>query len=264
AHLNKVAAKAVEKLMPSDVKGNLGILCQWADRIRRQYHRVRRRYRWASELHYINVQDHNCAYKYTRDCIGRNRVQDRCLSGAINNYTDQLSSYKKAEYNLTEALLFLSHFIADIHQPLHVGYLSDKGGNTINVIWFTRKQNLHHIWDTDIIRKLEGGVNSSNVEDLTRRIQQKIMRKWRRQIRGWEFCPGRLKTCPNVYAEESIKIACQWAYKEVQPGSVLKVHNFYVRIFHADEYYQTRLPVVEMRIAQAAIRLAATLNRIFT
>lgn len=30
-------------------------------------------------------------------------------------------------------------------QPLHCGFVSDKGGNTINVHWYTRKQNLHHV-----------------------------------------------------------------------------------------------------------------------
>jgi len=34
--------------------------------------------------------------------------------------------------------------------------------------------------------------------------------------------------------------------------------------FSADEYFLSRLPVVEKRLAQGGIRLAATLNRIFS
>lgn len=34
-------------------------------------------------------------------------------------------------------------------------------------------------------------------------------------------------------------------------------------IFLAEDYFETRSPVVELRLAQAGIRLAATLNRIF-
>lgn len=30
-------------------------------------------------------------------------------------------------------------------QPLHVSFASDKGGNTIEVHWYTRKANLHHV-----------------------------------------------------------------------------------------------------------------------
>lgn len=33
---------------------------------------------------------------------------------------------------------------------------------------------------------------------------------------------------------------------------------------HTDDYFLSRLPVVEKRLAQAGVRLAATLNRIFT
>ncbi|VAI25399.1 unnamed protein product [Triticum turgidum subsp. durum] len=48
------------------------------------------------------------------------------VAGAINNYTSQLLTYGSSsqspsckssrQYNLTEALLFLSHFIGDIHK----------------------------------------------------------------------------------------------------------------------------------------------------
>lgn len=46
---------------------------------------------------------------------------------------------------MTEALLFLSHFMGDVHQPMHVGFTSDEGGNTIDLRWFTHKSNLHHV-----------------------------------------------------------------------------------------------------------------------
>ena len=47
--------------------------------------------------------------------------------------------------NLTESLMFLAHFVGDIHQPLHVGFEEDEGGNTIIVHWYRRKSNLHHV-----------------------------------------------------------------------------------------------------------------------
>lgn len=96
--------------------------------------------------------------------------------------------------NLTEALLFLSHFMGDIHQvssprseklsrawtmsiwvcnaskfpyvlhfilwrwlffqPMHIGFTSDEGGNTIELHWFRHKSNLHHV---RIARLLEFG-----------------------------------------------------------------------------------------------------------
>ena len=50
-------------------------------------------------------------------------------------------------------LLILIHLIGDLHQPLHVGYLTDKGGNTIPVHLGGRVMNLHEAWDSGIIKK---------------------------------------------------------------------------------------------------------------
>ncbi|KAL8052876.1 hypothetical protein ABFX02_05G033900 [Erythranthe guttata] len=248
ARLSKTASLAVRRLLPAHANGDLGLLCPWADRIKMHYP-------WSADLHFINTPDNLCTYDYTRDCKGRDGVKNKCLAGAINNYTTQLINrhVKTNRYNLTESLLFLSHFIGDIHQPLHVGFTSDKGGNTIRVTWFTRKQVLHHVWDTDLIRTDEGGFNASLLNNFIKKIEQEITEnKWRYQVNRWEACSNNQTTCPNIYAAESIKAACDWAYKGVHRGSILK-----------ELYFQTRSPVVEMRLAQAGVRLAATLNRIF-
>lgn len=41
--------------------------------------------------------------------------------------------------------------MGDLHMPLHVGNVSDKGGNTIKVKWFGENSNLHRVWDSDMI-----------------------------------------------------------------------------------------------------------------
>ena len=50
-------------------------------------------------------------------------------------------------------LLVLFHLMGDLHQPLHVGYGSDRGGNTVSITapGVTTPDNLHHLWDDDII-----------------------------------------------------------------------------------------------------------------
>lgn len=50
------------------------------------------------------------------------------------------------------ALLVLFHLAGDVHQPLHAGYGSDKGGNTMQVQYHGSGTNLHRIWDTELIR----------------------------------------------------------------------------------------------------------------
>ncbi|XP_051144168.1 endonuclease 2-like [Andrographis paniculata] len=244
--LSKAAADAVSELLPAAAEKDLASVCIWADKIKF-------RYGWSRPLHYINTPDNECTYDYKRDCKDEHGGADRCVAGAIKNYTSQLLTYgtKQAQqYNLTEALLFVSHFLGDVHQPLHVGFTTDKGANTIGIRWYRTKQNLHHVWDTNIIETEEENYHNSNVEDLIRAIDQNITKVWSKDVKEWEACDH--TACPDIYASEGIKAACDWAYKGVEENSTL-----------ADEYFESRWPVVNLRLAQAGVRLAATLNRIF-
>ncbi|CAI9096182.1 OLC1v1032267C1 [Oldenlandia corymbosa var. corymbosa] len=246
--LSEAAANAVKDLLPAYAEDDLGSLCSWADR-------VKFRRPWSSPLHYIDTPDDLCTYQYTRDCKDADGIKDRCVVGAINNYTTQLLTYGQesaSQYNLTEALLFLSHFMGDIHQPLHVGFTSDRGGNTIDVHWYTRKSVLHHVWDNNIIDTAEERYDDSDVTELIDAIQTNITLKGNYRVKTWEGCTTGNPPCPDVYATESIKAACNFAYKGVTEESVLE-----------DPYFLTRVPIVYLRLAQGGVRLAATLNSIF-
>ncbi|KAJ8758520.1 hypothetical protein K2173_000241 [Erythroxylum novogranatense] len=246
SRLSDAAADAVKHLLPEYASNDLGSLCSWADEVRFRFH-------WSAPLHYIDTPDDLCSYLYKRDCKDENGVEGRCVAGAVNNYTSQLLTYNSdSGYNLTQALLFLSHFMGDIHQPLHVGFTTDRGGNTIDVHWYTRKQVLHHIWDASIIETAEEQYYNSNVDGLVEAIQKSIRSEWEDLVPKWETCSPNNTVCADIYASEGIKAACDWAYKGVSEGSVL-----------GDDYFKSRLPIVSLRLAQAGVRLAATLNRIF-
>ncbi|KAL7149369.1 hypothetical protein ABFS83_05G035700 [Erythranthe nasuta] len=246
--LSNAAANAVSQLLPEYANNDLGSVCSWADRVKFRYH-------WSSPLHYIDTPDNLCTYQYKRDCKDEDGIQDRCVAGAINNYTTQLLTYSgnsdsSSQYNLTEALLFLSHFMGDIHQPLHVGFTSDRGANTIDVHWYRRKEVLHHVWDNNIIETEEKRFYDSNVDEMIDALQQNLTTVWSEQAKEWEACSK--TACPDQYASEGIKAACDWAYKGVDEDSVLE-----------DDYFLSRRAVVNLRLVQGGVRLAATLNRIF-
>ncbi|XP_014513973.1 endonuclease 2 isoform X1 [Vigna radiata var. radiata] len=246
SRLSDSAADAVKNLLPKYAQNDLGSVCSWADRVRFYLH-------WSSALHFADTPDKLCNYQYDRDCKDQDGEKGRCVVGAIKNYTDQLLDYgKDTQYNLTQALLFLSHFMGDVHQPLHVGFTSDKGGNLINIHWYRRKQNLHHVWDVNIIETAEERFYDSDINGFTKAIQENITKTWSDQVRGWETCNSKETTCPDIYASEGIEAACKWAYKDAPEGSVLE-----------DDYFLSRLPEVSLRLAQGGVRLAATLNRIF-
>ena len=48
-------------------------------------------------------------------------------------------------------ILVIFHLMGDLHQPLHCGYSSDKGGNSIDITSDVVSGNLHGVWDTQII-----------------------------------------------------------------------------------------------------------------
>ncbi|XP_057419977.1 endonuclease 4-like [Lotus japonicus] len=251
-YLSEDALFAVKQLLPDSAEGDLAAICSWPDEVRRNY-----RYRWSSALHYVDTPDFKCNYDYCRDCHDSYGHQHKCVTGAIYNYTMQLKSDNadtspELRYNLTEALMFLSHFVGDVHQPLHVGFTGDLGGNSITVRWYRRKTNLHHVWDDMIIESALKTFYGSDLSIMIQAIQRNITDIWSNDVSIWEHCAHNYTACPDRYASESIKLACKYAYKNATPGSTLE-----------DEYFLSRLPIVEKRLAQGGVRLAAILNRIF-
>lgn len=252
AYLSEDAKAAIKELLPYSAGGDLASVCSWPDEIRHGYN-----WRWTGPLHYIDTPDFKCNYDYSRDCHDLAGIKDRCVSGAIYNYTEQLTAYNQGsysaiKYNLTEALMFLAHYVGDVHQPLHVGFTGDEGGNTIVVHWYRRKANLHHIWDSMIIDSALKMFYQSDLANMIEVIKQNITDGWSNDVSAWEDCASNETACPDPYASESIKLACKFAYRNATPGSHL-----------GDNYFLSRLPIVTQRLAQGGVRLAATLNRIF-
>ncbi|KAL1201810.1 Endonuclease 5 [Cardamine amara subsp. amara] len=240
---------AVKKLLPESAQGDLATFCSWPDEIKKLS-----QWQWTSTLHYVNTPEYRCNYEYCRDCHDTQKHKDWCVTGAIFNYTNQLmSASENSQNNLTEALLFLSHYMGDVHQPLHTGFLGDLGGNTIIVHWYHHKTNLHHVWDNMIIESALNTYYNSSLSLMIQALQAKLTNGWSNDVPLWESCQLNQTACPNQYASESIDLACKYAYKNATPGTTL-----------GDDYFLSRLPVVEKRLAQGGIRLAATLNRIFS
>ncbi|XP_050212338.1 endonuclease 4-like isoform X2 [Mercurialis annua] len=236
-YLTEEALAAVKELLPASAEGDFASVCPWADEVRFHYY-------WSRALHFVDTQDFKCNYEYCRDCHDSGGHKDRCVTAAILNYTNQLTSaYQNSNlgfnYNLTEALMFLAHFIGDVHQPLHVGFVGDMGGNRIILRWYRRKSNLHHVWDDMIIDSALKKFYGSHLATMIQAIQHNMTEGWYNQLAEWEYCQNNSTVCPDLYASESISLACKFAYKNATPGSTLE-----------DNYFLSRLPIVEKRLAQ--------------
>ncbi|WEJ99329.1 MAG: S1/P1 nuclease [Candidatus Sphingomonas phytovorans] len=73
-----------------------------------------------------------------------------CVSAQIERDVKLLRDKATPLKDRVEALVFLIHFVGDLHQPLHAGDKGDKGGNEAKTsygILETPRLNLHTVWD---------------------------------------------------------------------------------------------------------------------
>ncbi|KAK1378855.1 hypothetical protein POM88_025599 [Heracleum sosnowskyi] len=207
--LTEDALTAVKALLPDYAGGELAAVCSWPDEFRKLMP-------WSTALHFVNPPDFSCNYKYCRDCHDSAGNKDRCVTGAIFNYTEQLQSgvhnlNSEMKYNLTEALIFISHFFGDVHQPLHAGFLGDAGGNTIKVHWYQNETNLHRVWDDKIIESSLNTFYNTDLSNLIHAIQRKISGVWFTDSLSWKNCTSNHVVCPDPtfcfipsYVEETV------------------------------------------------------------
>ncbi|CAN6825992.1 unnamed protein product [Brassica oleracea] len=202
---------AVKKLLPAYGDGELAAVCSWPDEIKRLP-----QWKWTAALHFADTPDDKCNYDYSRDC-----PNDWCVTGAIFNYTNQLMSASKdsqsiVHYNLTEALMFLSHYMGDIHQPLHESFLGDLGGNKVKVNWYNQETNLHRVWDDMIIESALEKYYNSSLSVMIHALQDKLKYGWSNDVWSWGSCQLNQTACPNP-----IDLACKYAYTNATAGTTL-------------------------------------------
>jgi len=203
-----------------------GRLTIWADQIKRDP-----RYRWASPLHYVNLPSGADEYDAARDC-----PEGTCVTEAIRRYTAVLGDESKPRTERVEALKFLIHFVGDVHQPLHAGYGHDRGGNDVRVDYFGSVANLHRVWDTSIIRRAHSGwVDYADVLDAG--VSEVDATLWSTDLD------------PTTWTMESFNLVESMVYDFDRSTGRLE-----------DAYHDRALPVIERRLRQAGIRMAALLD----
>jgi hypothetical protein len=202
----------------------------WADEHRRAI-------AGSSAWHFVNVPITEPRYD-ARFC-----APTGCVVSKIRELRTILANNAAPREERRLALRLFVHFVEDLHQPLHVGENGDRGGNNLQVRFFRRGTNLHRLWDEDILEH-QSKDESTWVAELDALAQVGA-------LNGWSKGPV------ESWADESL-IAARQAY--TQPGSdaLLKPGAKL-----GQEYFDTALPVVKRRLAQAAVRLSSMLNEIF-
>lgn len=110
----------------------------WADCIKT----LKDRYSYAFNWHYQNI-DVCRPFDIKANCPDGN-----CVARQIERDVRLLKNRELPLRVRVEALLFLVHFMGDLHQPLHAGDRHDRGGNDMKADYGYRpNSNLHSIWD---------------------------------------------------------------------------------------------------------------------
>ena len=183
-------------------------------------------WRRADPWHYVNIGD---GQRYAQ--AAKNPRGD--VIEALGRFEKVLGDSTQPRAARAVALKFIVHLIADVHQPLHVGRKEDRGGNGTAVRWFGRRSNLHRLWDEGLINgtrlsytEFAGFIDPPSPEQIAR---------WR------DWAPA------------------DWAYESM---------DYRRRVYDIGdgalgyEYSFRNMPIVRLRLSQAAVRLAAALNRL--
>jgi len=247
-------------------EGNMSAVANWADQMTHT-----QEFKWTAPLHFTNVQDDSveckhkkqCTYVITRDCVDTHGNKYFCNAGAINNFSTILQNnvHHGISNNATvQALKFVIHFIGDIHQPLHCGVASDRGGVKINVDFPVNRQgehwNLHNVWDFGLIVNYEGV--EGNQEALTNTLEQQLQTTWRKNISAWQKIAD-----PNVWVQESLDRSTEFAYRFSNGTLIPDDTHDEIILGSGVNAYMNKGAIIQQQLAKAAVRLAATLENVF-
>lgn len=223
-----IARNALSKQVVDSVQYYLGDMSfeeasVWMDKLNGKHS-----YDYLKPMHYINIAKDKTYVKTNEHNI-------------INELELTLIWLEKKESkgSVNFALKLVFHLIGDLHQPLHSGYLADRGGNDIKLIYKGnsvkgKKSNLHRVWDADMIDSNDNFQKAcmAQVGLFTKRERDKMMVvntiAWLNESRA---------LLPIVY--------------NFKNGTIEK------------DYIKASMPVIVRQVSKAGIRLAGVLNKYF-
>ena len=222
--------------------------CTWADAIKKN-----KTYDRYKPWHYLNIERN--ASLITKETCAKD-----CITSAIPYHNNQLKQATNLQ-DKVEALMFLGHWLGDIHQPLHVSFASDYGGNRNKITPLVgRCENLHWYWDECLLYPLPKTSDKKSDKFNYLAFKTEIYNTLSEQLisspKGqWE------KSNAIDWANESLTIIRgeAFSYCQIKGDNCSAMDHKKVTISKA--YHQNYQTILHERILQAAVRLSAILNK---
>jgi hypothetical protein len=197
-----------------------------------------------SDWHFINGPIKDADFEPTKADMDA-ACQQHCVTVEITNFLAVLAAAKPNDsaaqkLKQKQALSFVTHFIGDVHQPLHAADREgDAGGNAEHVKFFQNQAVLHGIWDSQIVSRVDA-TETALAQDLSPEIRQ---------------AAGEPGSEPMDWAIQSYHLARDVAYTGIPPAN----GNHEVAEL-GQPYQDLAAPVVRLQMARAGVRLAAALK----
>ena len=229
---------------------SLADVATWADR-------TRKKRKEESSWHYTNIEEGEWTYNAERDC-----PDGACVTEKIHEFSGILRSTSLRERK-KDALKFLVHFVGDVHQPLHLGNLKDRGGGTLRFLYKGKDVSLHYLWDGGLIdwdgeppqvnerrhtpppkaRSLfPPGVARESLLKYAARLNGRVSEE---EVSAWSL------STVSDWANESRSLALKVAYSVDKEGL-------------SKAYIKRGREIINLRLTQAGVRLAHLLNTVLT
>ena len=233
AHIAQLLKAAPQLVTPQCKVKSLEDAAAWPDCLRGE------RWRWAYTFpwHYQDISICK-AFNIKEGC-----ANGTCVSAQIERNAKLLKDRRQPQVVRLEALAFLSHFVGDIHQPLHVGENDDQGGNKVKASYgIAPGYNLHSIWDTP---EAERAITAAS-PPLVRRyspaekaaLSGGSVEDWARE--SWQISRD------VIYPEAFGKLPCDGKEPDHAQWSEAMIEK--------------TMPIIDKRIQQAGLRLARMLD----
>ena len=215
-------------------------------------------YAWTKPLHFAFTDEKCSPFSLVRDC-----PNGKCIVTGMSDFTRIASTFGADSKNRAEAVKFLIHFMADLHQPLHLGFRKDDGGTTL----FLKDPSttLHNVWDATLmevyLNKIARGLNYYDVAQV-------LLRELKAEdIGDYEFSTidkdsirnGKtIDVISDIASETTSKVTCPYGYSKMDGSRISQQDTL------DESWIKNRQKVMMSQLKKAGIRLAQLLDAVAT
>ena len=186
--------------------------------------------------HFVTIMLSDPTYDAQRDCPTTD-----CVIGRIAAMKTVLADTTRKTQERGEALIYLIHFVGDLHQPFHTGTgltpdgKPDLGGNLVKVKFRGNDTNLHSLWDSGLI-----STRALSNRDYVERLLDDVLGDRDKN----ELAAGSVEDWVNA----AHKIAID---AHVDTGTTI-----------TNDYVNVNLPIADEQLLLAGLRLARLIEEV--